>query len=76
LDLLKFINQKLFIMKNWLILTMLKSKKVWFTIAAIVIPNVARLLGVSEDAVGEIFWALVALTGAQGVADLGKGAKK
>ncbi len=63
-------------MKNWLILTMLKSKKVWFTIAAIVIPNVARLLGVSEDAVGEIFWALVALTGAQGVADLGKGAKK
>ena len=63
-------------MKNWLILTMLKSKKVWFTIAAIIIPNVARLLGVSEDAVAEIFWALVALTGAQGVADLGKGAKQ
>ena len=63
-------------MKNWLILTMLISKKVWFTIAAIIIPNVARLLGVAEDAVAEIFWALVALTGAQGGADLGKGAKQ
>ena len=56
-------------------MTILKSKKVWFTIAAIVIPSVARVLGVSEDAVSEIFWALVTLTGAQGVADLGKGAK-
>jgi hypothetical protein len=47
-------------MKEYLIMTILKSKKV---------------LGVSEDAVSEIFWALVTLTGAQGVADLGKGAK-
>lgn len=61
-------------MKEYLILTILKSKKVWFTISAIVIPAVARALGVSEDAVSEIFWALVTLTGAQGVADLGKGA--
>jgi hypothetical protein len=61
-------------MKEYLILTILKSKKVWFTIAAIVIPAVARALGVSEDAVSEIFWALVTLTGAQGVADFGKGA--
>ncbi|BCV05375.1 MAG: hypothetical protein CM15mV105_200 [uncultured marine virus] len=53
-----------------------KVKKVWFTIAAIVIPAVARALGVTEDAVSEIFWALVTLTGAQGVADLGKGAVK
>ena len=61
-------------MKEYLIMTILKSKKVWFTISAIVIPAVARALGVSEDAVSEIFWALVTLTGAQGVADLGKGA--
>tara|TARA_R100000231_G_C5300143_1_gene157299 strand:+ start:224 stop:415 length:192 start_codon:yes stop_codon:yes gene_type:complete len=61
-------------MKEYLILTILKSKKVWFTISAIVIPAVARAIGVSEDAVSEIFWALVTLTGAQGVADLGKGA--
>jgi len=59
-------------MKKYLIYTILKSKKVWYTIAAIVVPQVARLLGVSEDAVSEIFWALVALTGAQGVADISK----
>jgi uncharacterized membrane protein len=59
-------------MNKWLINVMLKSKKVWFTIAAIVIPTIARMIGVSEDAVSEIFWALVALTGAQGVADMGK----
>ena len=63
-------------MKEYLIMTILKSKKVWFTIAAIVIPAGARALGVTEDAVSEIFWALVTLTGAQGVADLGKGAVK
>lgn len=59
-------------MKKYLISTILKSKKVWYTIAAIVIPQIARQLGVSEDAVTEIFWALVALTGAQGVADISK----
>jgi|TARA_Y100001938_G_C8101776_1_gene442439 hypothetical protein len=66
------INQKFYTMKNYLIYTILKSKKVWYTLSAIIIPNVARLLGVSEDAVQEIFWALVALTGAQGVADVAK----
>ena len=59
-------------MKKYLISTILKSKKVWYTIAAMVIPQVARMLGVSDDAVSEIFWALVALTGAQGVADISK----
>jgi len=59
-------------MKQYLISTILKSKKVWYTIAAMVIPQIARMLGVSEDAVTEIFWALVALTGAQGVADISK----
>jgi len=59
-------------MKEYLIYTILKSKKVWYTIAAMVIPTIARALGVTEDAVSEIFWALVALTGAQGVADISK----
>ena len=59
-------------MKNYLIMAMLKSKKVWYTIAAIVIPFIARVLGVDEVHVGEIFWSLVALTGAQGLADSGK----
>lgn len=55
-------------------MTILKSKKVWYTIAAIVVPLVAEALGTDEQSVSNIFWALVALTGAQGVADLGKGA--
>ena len=57
-------------------MTILKSKKVWYTIAAIVVPLVAEALGTDEESVSNIFWALVALTGAQGVADLGKGAVK
>ncbi len=57
-------------------MTILKSKKVWYTIAAIVVPLVAEALGTDEQSVSNIFWALVALTGAQGVADLGKGAVK
>ncbi len=61
-------------MKEYLIMTILKSKKVWYTIAAIVVPLVAEALGTDEQSVSNIFWALVALTGAQGVADLGKGA--
>ena len=63
-------------MKQYLIMTILKSKKVWYTIAAIVVPLVAEALGTDEQSVSNIFWALVSLTGAQGVADIGKGAVK
>ena len=63
-------------MKEYLIMTILKSKKVWYTIAAIVVPIVAEALGTDEQSVSNIFWALVALTGAQGVADFGKDAVK
>ena len=59
-------------MKQYLIMTILKSKKVWYTIAAIIIPFIARTIGVDEVHVSEIFWALVGLTGAQGLADSGK----
>lgn len=62
-------------MKQYLIMTILKSKKVWYTIAAIVVPFIARVLGVDEVHVSEIFWSLVALTGAQGLADSGKSKK-
>tara|TARA_R110002126_G_scaffold284851_1_gene434823 strand:+ start:392 stop:610 length:219 start_codon:yes stop_codon:yes gene_type:complete len=66
------INLKQKKMKNYLIMAMLKSKKVWYTIAAIVIPFIARTLGIDEVHVSEMFWALVGLTGAQGLADSGK----
>ena len=63
-------------MKQYLIMTILKSKKVWYTIAAIIVPLVAEALGTDEQSVSNIIWALVALTGAQGVADFGKDAVK
>ena len=62
-------------MKEWLLMTMLQSKKVWYTIAAIVIPLIAKSLDVDETSVSNIFWALVSLTGAQGIADMGEHAK-
>ena len=62
-------------LEKFLIGQILKSKKVWYTISAILVPIIARALDVEETHVSEIFWALVALTGAQGVADMGKHAK-
>ena len=62
-------------MKNYLILTILKSKKVWYTIAAIIVPFIARSLDVDEVHVSEIFWALLALLGVTGLQDFGKDAK-
>ncbi|QDP49468.1 MAG: hypothetical protein Unbinned2716contig1000_49 [Prokaryotic dsDNA virus sp.] len=62
-------------MKEYLLMTILKSKKVWYTIAAIVVPMIAKALDVDETSVSNIFWALVSLTGAQGIADMGKHSK-
>jgi len=62
-------------MKNYLILTMLKSKKVWYTIAAIIVPFIARSLDVDEVHVSEIFWSILALLGVTGLQDFGKEAK-
>jgi len=62
-------------MKNYLILTMLKSKKVWYTLAAIIVPFIARSLEVDEIHVSEIFWSILALLGVTGLQDFGKEAK-
>lgn len=70
------ITNKNYKMKNYLIASILKSKKVWYTIAAVVVPFIAEAIGADEQSVENIFWALVSLTGAQGIADIGKEAKK
>lgn len=59
-------------MKNWLIGTMMKSKKFWYAIGSIVIPLIVSWLGVSEDVAQEIFYAAIALVVGQGIADSGK----
>jgi hypothetical protein len=54
----------------------IQSRKFWFTISAIVIPLIVKKMGVDVETATNIFWAFVALTGAQGLADLGEYSKK
>jgi len=67
-------------MKNWLqnllIGQILNSKKFWYAICSVVVPILVTNLGVSEDTATDLFWALLTLTGAQGIADIGKAANK
>lgn len=59
-------------MKDWLIAAMFNSKKFWYAISSVVVPIIITKLGVDETTASNLFWALIALTGAQGVADIGK----
>ena len=63
-------------MKDWfskfLLSQMFNSKKFWYAISSVVIPIIITNLGVDETTASNLFWALIALTGAQGVADIGK----
>jgi hypothetical protein len=59
-------------MKNWLISTMLKSKKFWYAVGSIVIPAIVTLLGVSPETAQEIFYAALTLVLGQGIADASK----
>tara|TARA_R100000152_G_C6677614_1_gene112311 strand:- start:277 stop:474 length:198 start_codon:yes stop_codon:yes gene_type:complete len=63
-------------MKNWfttLVLNgILTSKKFWYAIGSVVIPVIMTKLGVDEQTATNLFWALIALTGAQGLADMNK----
>ena len=59
-------------MKNWLLLTMFKSKKFWHAIGSIVIPLIVKYLGVDAETAQTIFYAGVSLVIGQGIADSGK----
>jgi|TARA_R100000988_G_C3899255_1_gene116685 hypothetical protein len=59
-------------MKNYIIFAMLKSKKFWYTIGAIVVPVIARSLGLDEAEVNKVFIAIVTLIVGQGIADSNK----
>ena len=63
-------------MKNWLILTMMKSKKFWYAVSSVIIPALVTYLGVDEETAQKLFYALLSLAGFQGLADFGKEAKK
>jgi hypothetical protein len=59
-------------MKNWLILTMMKSKKFWYAISSVVIPLLVTYLGVDEQTASNLFYACLTLVIGQGVADINK----
>ena len=56
-------------MKNWLILTMMKSKKFWYAVSSIVVPMLVQYLGVDEETASNLFYACLALVLGQGIAD-------
>ena len=56
-------------MKNWLILTMMKSKKFWYAVSSVVIPLLVTWLGVDETTASNLFYACLTLVLGQGIAD-------
>ena len=56
-------------MKQWLILTMFKSKKFWYAVSSIVIPIIVTYLGVDESTATNLFYACLTLVLGQGIAD-------
>ena len=59
-------------MKNYIIFAMLKSKKFWYTIGSIIVPVIAKSVGLDEAEVNKVFIALVTLIVGQGIADSNK----
>jgi len=63
-------------MKQFLIAQMLKSKKFWYAVSSVVVPALVTYLGVDETTATNLYYALLTLVLGQGIADMGKGAKK
>ena len=59
-------------MKNWLILTMMKSKKFWYAVGAVVVPALVTYLGVDEETATNLYHAILVLILGQGIADISK----
>ena len=59
-------------MKNWLILTMMKSKKFWYAISSVVVPAIVTYLGVDPATATELYHAILVLIVGQGIADVAK----
>ena len=59
-------------MKNWLILTMMKSKKFWYAVSSVVVPALVTYLGVDEETATNLYHAILVLILGQGIADIKK----
>ena len=58
--------------QKYLIGQMLKSKKFWYMVSSVVVPALVTYLGVDESTATNLFYALLTLIGAQGIADVAK----
>lgn len=63
-------------MKKFIIRKMLKSKKFWYSVAAVLAPIIASACGVPESEVYNYAYPIIALIIGQGIADNGKEAKR
>jgi len=59
-------------MKNWLIRTMMKSKKFWYAVSAVVVPAIVMYLGVDESTATDLYHSILVLILGQGIADISK----
>jgi hypothetical protein len=61
---------------NWfnslVVKQMLNSKKFWYMVSSVVVPALVTYLGVDESTATNLFYALLTLIGAQGIADVAK----
>ena len=51
---------------------MLKSKKFWYAISAVVVPAIVTYLGVDETTATDLYHAILVLILGQGIADVAK----
>jgi hypothetical protein len=58
--------------KTWLINQMMKSKKFWYAISAVVVPAIVQYLGVGEDTATDLYHSILVLILGQGIADVAK----
>tara|TARA_R110001583_G_scaffold1593_1_gene12435 strand:- start:15 stop:209 length:195 start_codon:yes stop_codon:yes gene_type:complete len=59
-------------LEKYLIGQMVKSKKFWYAVSSVVVPALVSYLGVDETTARDLFYALLTLIGAQGIADIAK----
>jgi len=59
-------------LEKFLIGQMFKSKKFWYAVSSVVVPVIVTFLGVDETTATNLYYALLTLVGAQGIADVAK----
>ena len=59
-------------LEKYLIGQMIKSKKFWYAVSSVVVPALVTYLGVDETTARDLFYAILTLIGAQGIADIAK----